>query len=78
MVTAVAPKPVNVLAYSDFTSVAELESLGVRRVSVGGALARAAWTGFLDAANEIATLGTFTALSRAVSSRDLSRYFPAD
>ena len=78
VVTAVAPKPVNVLAYGDFTTVAELERLGVRRISVGGALARAAWTGFLEAANELAMLGTFTALSRAVSSRDLSRYFRAD
>ena len=43
IVRAVAPKPVNVLVGSDFTTVAELASLGVRRISVGGALARAAW-----------------------------------
>ena len=55
----------NVLAGSDFTTVAELASLGVRRISVGGALARAAWGAFLDAANEIAVRGTFTGLSRA-------------
>jgi methylisocitrate lyase len=46
----VAPKPVNVLVGSDYTTVAELAELGVRRISVGGALARAAWTGFLLAA----------------------------
>ena len=44
VVRAVAPKPVNVLVGSDFTTVTELASLGVRRISVGGALARAAWT----------------------------------
>ena len=37
MVAAVAPKPVNVLVGSDFTTVAELATLGVRRISVGGA-----------------------------------------
>jgi len=67
VVKAVAPKPVNVLAGGDFTSVAELAELGVRRISVGGTLARAAWTGFLRAANEIATKGLFTELGKAVS-----------
>ncbi len=66
VVKAVAPKPVNVLVGGDFTTVSELAELGVRRISVGGALARAAWTGFLDAANEIATEETFTRLARAV------------
>ena len=42
VVGAVAPKPVNVLVGSDFTTVAELAEAGVRRISVGGALARAA------------------------------------
>jgi len=65
VVEAVAPKPVNVLAGSDFTTVAELAAAGVRRISVGGALARAAWTGFLAAAEEIAAQGTFTSLARA-------------
>jgi 2-methylisocitrate lyase-like PEP mutase family enzyme len=66
LVEAVAPTPVNVLAGSDFATVEQLRALGVRRISVGGALARAAWTGFLDAAQEIAANGTFTALARAV------------
>jgi 2-methylisocitrate lyase-like PEP mutase family enzyme len=43
IVAAVAPKPVNVLVGSDFTTVAELAQVGVRRISVGGALARTAW-----------------------------------
>ena len=46
--------------------MAELAALGVRRISVGGALARAAWTGFLAAATEIAEQGTFTGLAAAV------------
>jgi methylisocitrate lyase len=58
---------VNVLVGSDFTTVAALADLGVRRISVGGALARAAWSGFLQAAQEIADRGTFAALAAAVS-----------
>jgi methylisocitrate lyase len=75
VVDAVAPKPVNVLAGSEFTTVAELAALGVRRISVGGALARAAWTGFLAAATEIAETGTFSALGRAVPFAQLNGYF---
>jgi 2-methylisocitrate lyase-like PEP mutase family enzyme len=67
VVNAVAPTAVNVLVGSDFATVAELAGAGVRRISVGGALARAAWTGFLQAAREIAEQGTFTNLGRAVS-----------
>src|SRR5262252_9047844 len=57
VVSAVAPKPVNVLMASDFATVADLAAAGVRRISVGGALARTAWTGFLAAAREIAERG---------------------
>jgi 2-methylisocitrate lyase-like PEP mutase family enzyme len=60
IVNAVAPKPVNVLANAPFITVAQAASLGVRRISVGGTLARTAWAGFLDAAEEIATEGTFS------------------
>lgn len=59
LVRAVAPKPVNVLANRAFTDCAQLEQAGVRRISVGGALARAAWAGFHDAARELASPGTF-------------------
>ena len=76
VIKAVAPKPVNVLVSSDFTTVAELADLGVRRISVGGALARAAWGGFLQAAKEIAGQGTFTSLSRAAPFAELSKMFP--
>jgi 2-methylisocitrate lyase-like PEP mutase family enzyme len=60
IVAAVAPKPVNLLASSPFITVAEAADLGVRRISVGGTLARTAWAGFLAAAEEIANEGTFT------------------
>jgi methylisocitrate lyase len=69
---------VNVLVGGDFTTVAELRDLGVRRISVGGALARAAWTGFLEAAKEIAEKGTFTGLSRAIPFADIKQFFPKD
>jgi methylisocitrate lyase len=75
VVKAVAPKPVNVLVGSDFATVAELAGLGVRRISVGGALARAAWTGFLQAAKEIAEKGTFTGLARAVPFAEVNGSF---
>ena len=75
VVSAVAPKPVNVLVGSDFTTVAALADLGVRRISVGGALARAAWAGFLQAAKEIAEQGTFTGLARAVPFAEINGFF---
>jgi 2-methylisocitrate lyase-like PEP mutase family enzyme len=75
VVAAVAPKPVNVLVGSDFITVAELADLGVRRISVGGALARAAWGGFLEAAREIAERGTFTRLARGVPFAEIDGTF---
>lgn len=60
VVSAVAPKPVNLLINAPFTTVAEAARLGVRRISVGGTLARTAWGGFLEAATEIADAGTFS------------------
>lgn len=75
VVKAVAPKPLNVLAGSDFTTVAELAAAGVRRISVGGALARTAWTAFLSAAKEIAENGTFSALGRAMPFAEINGHF---
>lgn len=77
VVRAVAPKPVNVVVGSGFATVAQLRDLGVRRISVGGGLARAAWTGFLDAAREIAEQGTFSKLDAVASGADLNRMFTA-
>lgn len=75
VVKAVAPKPVNVLVSSDFATFEQIANTGARRISVGGALARTAWTGFLQAAKEIAEEGTFTNLARAVSGADLNGRF---
>jgi 2-methylisocitrate lyase-like PEP mutase family enzyme len=78
VVKAVAPKPVNVLAFTDFATVAELAAAGVRRISVGGALARTAWAGFLHAAREIAEVGTFSGLARGVKSAEMNAAFSSD
>lgn len=75
VVAAVAPKPVNVLVSSDVTTVKELTDAGVRRISVGGALARAAYGAFLQAAKEIAEQGTFAGLTRAVPFAELNEAF---
>ena len=58
VVKAVAPKPVNLIG-GPWITVAEIAELGVRRISIGGSLARAAWRGFDAAAREIAEQGTF-------------------
>jgi 2-methylisocitrate lyase-like PEP mutase family enzyme len=58
VVAAVSPQPVNLLVNAPFITVSEAASLGVRRISVGGTLARTAWAGFLAAAQEIADEGT--------------------
>ncbi|HET7350770.1 MAG TPA: isocitrate lyase/phosphoenolpyruvate mutase family protein [Marmoricola sp.] len=60
VVAAVAPKPVNLLVNAPFITVREAAELGVRRISVGGTLARSAWGGWLAAVTEIAEQGTFT------------------
>jgi 2-methylisocitrate lyase-like PEP mutase family enzyme len=73
----VAPKPVNLLVGAPFITVAEAAAAGVRRISTGGALARAAWGGFLDAAREIAGQGTFTNLTRAVPWDEIEGAFRA-
>ncbi|HEV2363393.1 MAG TPA: isocitrate lyase/phosphoenolpyruvate mutase family protein [Caulobacteraceae bacterium] len=73
VVRAVAPKPVNVLTLGQ--SLAELTDLGVRRVSVGGSLARVAWGAFLAAAREIKESGTFSAFAKGASGRDLNAMF---
>jgi 2-methylisocitrate lyase-like PEP mutase family enzyme len=59
IVDAVAPKPVNLLINAPFATVEQAAGVGVRRISVGGTLARTAWRGFLGAAREIAEEGTF-------------------
>jgi 2-methylisocitrate lyase-like PEP mutase family enzyme len=79
VVAAVAPKPVNVLAggASGFT-VAELAALGVRRISVGSGLARAAWGGFVRAAHALAVDGRFDAMADGTPHAELHAFFRAD
>ena len=74
-VSAVASKPVNVLMNSSSMTLPELAELGVRRVSVGSALARAAWTGFLRAAKALAEQGSFAGFDGIVSGGELNSFF---
>lgn len=77
IVQAVAPRPVNVLVSSPSPalSVARLADLGVRRISVGSALARVAWGAFLRAARGIATTGSFDELAGAATFAELNAVF---
>lgn len=76
VVRAVAPKPVNLLVggASEFT-LRDIEAMGVRRVSVGGAMARTAWAGFMAAARQIAAEGRFDPFVHAVSGAELNGLF---
>ena len=75
VVKAVHPKPVNLLLGWPGFSVSEAADLGVRRISVGGSLARAAWGGFFRAAREIADKGTFTELGSGTPGGELNKMF---
>jgi methylisocitrate lyase len=75
VVKAVAPKPVNLLIGSSGLSVAQAEALGVRRISVGGSLARMAWAGFMRAAKEMAEQGTFAELAGGYPGGELNKMF---
>jgi 2-methylisocitrate lyase-like PEP mutase family enzyme len=82
VVQAVAPKPVNLLLSGPASltgsmnmTMADVAALGVRRVSVGGALARAAWGGFVRAATELAEHGKFDGFAGAVSHAELQKLF---
>jgi 2-methylisocitrate lyase-like PEP mutase family enzyme len=75
VVKAVAPKPVNLLIGASGLSVKEAADLGVRRISVGGSLARTAWAGFMRAAREIADQGTFTELAKGHPGAELNKMF---
>jgi 2-methylisocitrate lyase-like PEP mutase family enzyme len=76
VVEAVAPKPVNLLVGSASPmTVAEIAALGVRRISVGGALARAAWGGFQRAARRLVEEGRFDGFADAASGASLNAFF---
>lgn len=79
VVRAVAPKPMNLLISSaGGLTMKEAEELGIRRVSVGGALARAAWGGFQRAARELALHGTFEGFAEAAPHGELNAFFRTD
>ena len=78
IVKAVAPKPVNLLVGAPGLSVAEIADLGVRRISVGGALARSAWTGFIRAAREIAEQGSFGGFANITPFAELDGFCATD
>jgi 2-methylisocitrate lyase-like PEP mutase family enzyme len=79
VVRAVAPKPVNLLlGFPSELTVKEVAAMGVRRISVGGALARAAWAGFMRTARLIAEQGSFAGFAEAAAGRDLDTFFRDD
>src|SRR5882757_6453402 len=75
VVKAAHPKPVNLLIGASGLSVAEAADLGVRRISVGGSLARTAWGGFMRTAREIAEKGTFSELGNGYPGGELNKMF---
>ncbi|WP_426442295.1 isocitrate lyase/PEP mutase family protein [Bradyrhizobium genosp. P] len=75
VVKAVAPKPVNLLTGFAPLSLNEIADLGVRRVSIGGSLARMAWAGVMKAAKEMAEKGTFTEFANGYPGGELNKIF---
>jgi 2-methylisocitrate lyase-like PEP mutase family enzyme len=79
VVKAVAPKPVNLLIGGPTgITVKDAAALGVRRISVGGALARLAWGGFMRMAKQIAEEGRFDGFVEAASGGELNKFFSKD
>jgi len=79
VVKAVAPKPVNLLIGAPMgITVKDAAALGVRRISVGGALARSAWGGFVRMAKQIADEGRFDGFAEAASGGELNKFFYKD
>jgi 2-methylisocitrate lyase-like PEP mutase family enzyme len=79
VVSAVSPKPVNVLmGWNTGLKVSDLAEMGVRRISVGSSLARAAWGGFIRAAKSIAEEGSFAGFDNAAPFAELNGFFRED
>ena len=79
IVNTVAPKPINILLSANTgLSVPDLAALGVRRISTGSGLSRAAWTGFIRAAKEMAEQGTTTAFDGMTPYVELNKFFEED
>jgi 2-methylisocitrate lyase-like PEP mutase family enzyme len=76
VVNAVKPKPINLLiGFATEFTLQDIAAMGVRRVSVGGALARSAWAGFLRTARGIADQGSFAGFADAASGNELNAFF---
>src|SRR3954447_10576603 len=75
VVKAVQPRPFNLLIGASGLSVAQAADLGVRRISVGGSLARTAWAGFIKASREMAEQGTFAELGHGFPGGELNKMF---
>jgi 2-methylisocitrate lyase-like PEP mutase family enzyme len=79
LVEAVRPKPFNLLVVRDIgLGVGDIAALGVRRISVGGALALAAWTGFMRAAQALKSDGSFAGLAGLAPFADINDFLAAD
>jgi 2-methylisocitrate lyase-like PEP mutase family enzyme len=78
VVKAVAPKPVNFLMVAPELTLDELAGLGVRRISLGGTLARVGWTAVTKAARAIAETGKFVSLAGTMPNAELNAFFSAD
>jgi 2-methylisocitrate lyase-like PEP mutase family enzyme len=79
LVEAVRPKPLNLLVVRDIgLGVEAIAALGVRRISVGGALALAAWTGFVRAAQALKSDGSFAGFAGLVPYADINEFLAAD
>jgi 2-methylisocitrate lyase-like PEP mutase family enzyme len=79
LVEAVAPKPLNLLVVRDIgLGVGDIAAVGVRRISVGGALALAAWTGFIHAAQTLRSEGSFACLASLVPYAEINGLFATD
>ncbi|HMI47961.1 MAG TPA: isocitrate lyase/phosphoenolpyruvate mutase family protein [Gemmatimonadaceae bacterium] len=79
LVDAVRPKPFNLLVVRDIgLGVGDIAALGVRRISVGGALALAGWTAFMRAAQSLKTNGSFAGLADLVSYAEVNEFLAAD
>ena len=78
VVKAVAPKPVNLLVSTSALTVAEIAAMGVRRISVGGTLARVAWTAVMQSARQIAETGKFDSFAGVIPNSELNALFRAD
>ncbi len=79
MVKAAGGKPVNIVVYNDFgLTVADIAALGARRISIGSAMAKAAWTGFVNATELIAMEGSFAGFADNMASTSLNDFFLDD